>query len=111
MRPCSLFDGMPNARTVIERSMKSKYLSEVRFSSVNGASYWPNCRMAIVPQGAMRDVVVRRVQVRLHGGHAGVGGGPDSEIGGQAEVDEVGDPAGELEARAANEEGVRWESA
>ena len=43
---------MPKARTVIERSMKSKYLSEVRFSSVNGASNWPTCKMARLFQGA-----------------------------------------------------------
>jgi hypothetical protein len=50
--PTSLFEGMPNVRTVIERSMKSKYLSEVRFSRVKGASYCPTCRMAMSPQGA-----------------------------------------------------------
>jgi hypothetical protein len=43
---------MPNARTVIDRSMKSVYLLEIRFSSVNGALNWPTWRIARFFQGA-----------------------------------------------------------
>ena len=69
---------MPNARTVIERSMKSKYLSDVRFSSVKGASYWPTCRIARLPQGAI--ATKSSVVARLAGATgAGPGGGPSAK--------------------------------
>ena len=55
--------------------MKSKYLSDVRFSSVKGASYWPTWRMARLFQGAI--ATKSSVVIRFAGATgAGPGGGP-----------------------------------
>ena len=69
---------MPKARTVSERSMKSKYLSDVRFSSVKGASNWPNCRIAVAP-GRERHEVVGRVEVLCATGIVAVEGAPGAK--------------------------------
>jgi hypothetical protein len=101
--PISLLSGTPKARTVIERSMKSKYLSAVLFSRVNGASNWPTCKMARFLHGA--SATKSSVVLRLAGATgAAPAGGARAKSPAIQNVDEAADPAARLEARTLEQE-------
>ena len=85
--------------------MKSKYLSDVRFSSVKGASYWPTWRMTRLLQGAIatKSSVVARFACATG---AAAGGRAAAKSPAMLKKNQVVDPAAELEPRAPNQEGV-----